>query len=358
MPRRKKINLGPLNRMRATLGEDALRRSRLMEGVRHVYLRMDRDKAVQDSFERMMEDLAESRHLDAEEDDDGRAERLEGNIVVVLGSSGAGKTTAVRRLLSSHPLSPDYGGPDAHVVTVRVPCPCSVGELGKAVLRATGWELERRATAPEIWTMVRSRIRSLGILVLHLDEVQDAHETLKADEQVKLRHLLRSLLVDEDYPIGLIISGQAEFETFLRPDRSSVRRGWWHLFAPITVDTDKEAIAAAVATLAKTAQLKVGPDAGPDLVPRLIHAGCCQLGITIEEIHNAIRAALKARDPVLERKHFADAFAARTGNLPPWNPYLAADYLAVDSTRVLARAPAPVASTDQRKARKKKGDRT
>ncbi|MCJ2120010.1 ATP-binding protein [Methylobacterium sp. J-001] len=355
---RKMINLGPLNQMRAALGEDARRRSGLMESVRHVYLRMDRDKAVEDSFELMMEDLAESRHLSTGECSEKRAERLEGNILVVLGGSGAGKTTAVRKLLSSHKLSPNYGGPDAHIVTVRVPCPCSVGELGKAVLSATGWDLERRATAPEIWTMVRSRIRSLGILVLHLDEVQDAHETLKADEKVKLRHLLRSLLVDEDYPIGLIMSGQAEFETFLRPDRSSVRRGRWHLFGPITVEMDKEAIAAAVVHLAKTAALKVAPDAGPDLVPRLIHAGCYQLGITIEEIHDAIRAALKSGATILERKHFADAFAARTGNFLPWNPYLAQDYLAVDPTRVLAHAPAPVASTDQRKQKKSKGDKS
>jgi hypothetical protein len=189
--------------------------------------------------------------------------------------------------------------------------------------------------------MVRSRIRSLGILVLHLDEVQDAHETLKADEKVKLRHLLRSLLVDEEYPIGLIISGQVQFEAFLRPDRSSVRRGWWHQFEPITAVSDGKAITEAVIALAKAAKLEVGHDAGPVLVPRLIHAGCCQLGITIEEIHNAIRAALKAGHGVLERRHFSDAFAARTGNLAPWNPYEAADFLAVDPTRVLARAPAP-----------------
>lgn len=356
----REIVLDPAAVVRATLPEEARRRSQLMEKVRHVYLRTDRDKLLEKHFDRLLEDLVERREPDAHEDADEFAERLEGNIVVVLGPSGAGKTTAVRRLLSKHARVPNYGkkGVRCPVITVRVPSPCNVGELGKVVLRATGYTLRRtRVSPPEIWGTVRERIRSLGILVLHLDEFQDAHVTLHADEQVKLRHLLRSLLVDEDFPIGLIISGQPEFENFLRPDRSSVRRGRWQMFEKITLAKDMKAIRTAVEELSKIAHLRIDEAAVPAILPRLVHAGCYLLGITIEEIHDAIRWALEAEATELTIEHFAAAYAFRTGCFPPWNPYVAADYLKIDCTRVLARSE-PLPPPEDKKSKGKKGSRT
>ncbi|KQP52819.1 ATP-binding protein [Methylobacterium sp. Leaf106] len=353
------IDLDPAAVVRASLPEEARRRSELMEKVRHVYLRTDRDTLLAKHFDRLLEDLTERRDPDAHEDADGFAERLEGNIVVVLGPSGAGKTSAVRRLLSKHARVPNYGkkGVRCPVITVRVPSPCSVGELGRVVLRATGYPLRRtRVPSPEIWGTVRERIQSLGILVLHLDEFQDAHVTLRADEQVKLRHLLRSLLVDEDYPIGLIISGQPEFEDFLRPDRSSVRRGSWQMFERIALTKDREAIRTALKELPRIACLGIKEAAVLAILPRLVHAGCNLLGITIEEIHNAIRWALEAKANELTIEHFEAAYAFRTGCLAPWNPYVAADYRDIDCTRVLARSE-PLPPPDGNKSKGKKGSK-
>lgn len=355
------IDLDPAARVRANLTDRARRRSRIMEKVRHVYLRTARDTVLQVHFEGLMEDLTERREPEAALDAKARAELLEGNILVVLGESGAGKSTAIRRLLSKHPLSPNYGRKvvvGSVALTVRVPSPCSVGELGKTVLRATGYKVGRsKISAPEIWGIARERLQALGVLVLHLDEFQDAHLTLDIDEQIKLRHLLRSLLVDEDYPIGLIVSGQPSFETFLRPDRSSVRRGRWQAFSKLSLPTDSGAVTKAAAALAKVADLTVAADFDHAILPRLVHAGCNMLGITIEEIHDAIRYALTNDRSELDLGCFADAFALRTGNLAPWNPYLAADYLAVDPTRVLATSnPQPPEEAARRgKSRKARG---
>lgn len=355
----REIGLDPASVVRASLPEEERRQSELMEKVRHVYLRTDRDTLLEKHFNRLLVDLIERREPDAQEDTDEFAERLEGNIVVVLGPSGAGKTTAVRRLLSKHARVPNYGkkGARCPVITVRVPSPCNVGELGREVLRATGYTLRRsRVPPPEIWGTVRERIQSLGILVLHLDEFQDAHVTLRADEQVKLRHLLRSLLVDEHNPIGLIISGQPEFEQFLRPDRSSVRRGGWQMFERITLAKDMKAIKTAVEELPKTADLGIDAAAVLAIMPRLVHAGCYLLGITMEEIHDAIRWALEANATELTIEHFAAAYAFRTGCLPPWNPYLAIDYRKIDCTRVLARSE-PLPPPDGNKSKGKKGSK-
>lgn len=354
------IGLDPASVVRASLPEETRRRSELMEKVRHVYVRTDRDTLLAKHFDRLMEDLTERREPGAHEDDNEFAERLEGNIVVVLGPSGAGKTSAVRRLLSKHARVPNYGkkGVRCPVITVRVPSPCSVGELGRVVLRATGYTVRRtRVSSAEIWGTVRERLQSLGILVLHLDEFQDAHLTLRNDEQVKLRHLLRSLLVDERYPIGLIISGQPEFEDFLRPDRSSVRRGSWQMFENIVLAKDKKAIREALEKLPKVAVLGINEASVVAILPRMVHAGCDLLGITIEEIHNAIRWALEEKARELTIEHFAAAYAFRTGCLAPWNPYLALDYRKIDCTRVLARSE-PLPPPDGNKSKGKKGSGT
>ncbi|SFM23502.1 ATP-binding protein [Methylobacterium pseudosasicola] len=351
------IDLDPAARVRANLPNTARRRSRIMEKVRHVYLRTARDTVLQVHFEGLMEDLTERREPEAAIDAKARAELLEGNILVVLGESGAGKSTAIRRLLSKHPLSPNYGrkAVGSFALTVRVPSPCSVGELGKTVLRATGYKVGRSTiSAAETWGIVRERLQALGVLVLHLDEFQDAHLTLRADEQIKLRHLLRSLLVDEDYPIGLIVSGQPSFETFLRPDRSSVRRGRWQAFAKLSLPADSGAVTKAAAALAKVADLTVAADFDHAVLPRLVHAGCNMLGITIEEIHDAIRYALTNDRSELDLGCFAEAFALRTGNLAPWNPYLAADYLAVDPTRVLATSNPPPPEEEAKRGKSRK----
>lgn len=354
------IDLDPAARVRAALPSETRRRSRIMEKVRHVYLRTARDTVLQGHFEGLMADLTERREPDAAVGIGARAELLEGNILVVLGESGAGKTTAIRRLLSKHPLSPNYGRKVVGCValTVRVPSPCSVGELGRTVLRATGYKVGRsRISGPETWGIVRERLQALGVLVLHLDEFQDAHLTLNVDEQTKLRHLLRSLLVDEDYPMGLIVSGQPSFETFLRPDRSSVRRGRWQAFGKLSLPADNGPVTKAVEALAKVAGLTVAADFGHAVLPRLVHAGCNLLGITIEEIHDAIRYAIAHRRSELDLDCFADAFALRTGNLSPWNPYRAADYLTVDPTRVLATSnlPPPEEAPKNSKSKKAKG---
>lgn len=156
----------------------------------------------------------------------------------------------------------------------------------------------------------------------------------------------------------MIVSGQPEFETFLRPDRSSVRRGRWQLFPRLALPGDGPAVMAAVEKLASVAGLEVQPDFRQVVLPRLVHAGCNLLGITIEEIHDAIRIALGRGDAVLGLNAFAEAFALRTGNLEPWNVYLAEDYLAVDPTRVMARGPAEPPEASPGGRRKPKGDRS
>ena len=120
------------------------------------------------------------------------------------------------------------------------------------------------------------------------------------------------------------------------------------------METDGASVLRAVNALAEVAGLAVAPDFNVAVLPRLIHAGCNLLGITIEEIHDAIRYAIGHDRSELDLDCFADAFALRTGNLSPWNPYLAGDYLTVDPTRVLATSNPPPPDEAPRNGKSKK----
>lgn len=144
-------------------------RSRLMESVRSVHAVMQRERLLAEAVSDVLEDLAERRQPNASH---GAENRGEGNVVVIVGASGAGKSTSIRRLLTSHPLTADgkLNAPGSKLISVSAPSPATSAELGREVLSALGYPLVRtRIDAPEAWRMVRERIRHLGILALHLD---------------------------------------------------------------------------------------------------------------------------------------------------------------------------------------------
>ncbi|MDR7040487.1 energy-coupling factor transporter ATP-binding protein EcfA2 [Methylobacterium sp. BE186] len=327
--------IDPLLRIRASQTKEQRCQSEVMERVRHAFVRTNRDTILRLLFDRLLADMTERREHELPHD---RENRLEANIMVVLGPSGAGKSTSLNRLFAEHPATPGYRirGSDCPLISVRAPSPCGVKELGRDVLLMTGYELKRRnLDGPEIWGIVRRRFRELGVVLLHIDELQHAPQSLDIVEQKKLRNALKGLLVDIEHPVGLVVSGEPEVEAFLNPDRQSTRRGRWLAFEQLNKSADCAMVAGAVKGLAQVADLEVRLDVEADLVARLMHAGCDLLGITIEEVHDAIREALAVGSTVLERRHFADAYALRTGNLPPWNPYLADRWHEIDPTRVL-----------------------
>lgn len=340
-----------LTRLRAHQSPDVRNRSITMERVRRVYVILARDKDLRDKFDAFVEDLAELRDGEASQE---RAERLEANMFILLAPSGAGKSRALRRLFEKHPLTQGYGDRDSDcpIISVVCPSPCSMVDLGREILKETGWEPTRqRIRAPALWRMVRRRLQEMGVVILHLDELQHAPQSLNAVEQQKLRNALKAMLVDLEHPIGLVISGMPEIEPFIHPDRQVARRGYWLGFEMLAMPGDIRAVSSTVRKMAEVAALDVAPDIERTLIPRLVHAGCYQMGIVCEEIHDAIRYALRHPIGALTIESFASAYAFRTNSLERWNPYLAQNYRVVDPTKAMMRRDPPPAEPTP-KARK------
>ncbi|MBI1691039.1 ATP-binding protein [Methylorubrum rhodesianum] len=345
--------------VRALMEADDRRIIAVMERVKRVYVETARDEDAAEHFRDLMRGMCTRRDHESPHD---RQNRLEGNIMVVLGASGAGKSTLLRNCFVDSGLCPGYGiqGSGCPVISVEAPSPCGSKELAAAVLEVTGWSLTRNADGPEAWRQVRRRLRALGVLILNINEMQHVPQSANSKIQVEVRNALKGLMVDQVHPVGLVISGMPETQAFLcpenqeerrseHPDVQVQRRGSWMFVDPLVMPDDNDMVAAMVEELAKVAGLKVEADLGKLLVPRLMHAGRCLLGITVTEIHDAIQRAIKLPrgtlrsstapkgSPALTLAHFADAYRFRTGSLPRWNPYLADDYRHIDTSKVLVR---------------------
>ena len=96
-------------------------------------------------------------------------------------------------------------------------------------------------------------------MILHLDELQHAPQSLNAVEQQKLRNALKAMLVDLEHPIGLVISGMPEIEPFIHPDRQVARRGYWLGFERLAMPGDIKAVSSTVRKMAEVAALDVAP---------------------------------------------------------------------------------------------------
>jgi len=222
----------PIAPLRALQPQEVRRRSMLLEKVRKIYALSRRDTLLQEAFDEVLEDLAERRDFRAPH---GTANRGEANQLIVIGESGAGKTTAVRRMLDKHALQNGYerNAPGCKIVTITAPPFSNLAELGREASRSLGFPIMRkRVDGPEIWRRCSERIRDLGILVIHFDELQHVVQTVNEVEIQKIRNVIKGLMVDDKHPVALIITGTPDMVRLLHPDRQVARRGRWICCSP------------------------------------------------------------------------------------------------------------------------------
>jgi hypothetical protein len=326
-----------------------------MERVRAKYIRSNRDAALEEGVDFLIERIVTRRNPDGAATD---ANRREGRALVVLGESGAGKTTAVTRVLSRHLAFPGYGvkGSGCLLVTVSVRGPCSLKQLGRQLLAALGYPLVADRTKDMVWEMVRARIEKLGVRVIHFDEIQNVTTTATVDEAIKIRNTLKSLLNDIDHPVCLIMTGLPEFRPFIGRDFQNVRRSCFISFEPLSPG-DFETVRLTVVGLAEVAVLSVDTDEADDIVPRLVHAATRQMGIAIEMIHDAIDNALRCGAKALTLDDFADIFARRTGNASVANPFIANDWEVINCGRMLLKDNEPEAEEEPAPTARRPGRR-
>lgn len=306
---------------------DASARTRLaiMDRVRSKNVRTERSGVVEQAVQSLVDRMAAPPDMQ------------EGRALVLVGESGAGKTWALDRIFRKNPAFPGYGKANSGcpLVSIDVPAPCTLKQLGRQTLRVFGYPLVAERREHVVWEMVSERLDLLDIRILHFDEAHNVIRSASTDEAARIGKTLKSLLNARSHPVSLILSGTPDLAQFLGQVPEMRRRCMFVHLDGLT-PKDVAELTDIVAGLAHLADLAFVSTYEEDLALRLMHAVLRQLGTAIEITHNAIEVALAERSKLLCMENFATAYARRAGAAASANPFVAPDWAEIDCSKLLA----------------------
>lgn len=304
-------------------------RAELLRRVKATYRRSARDVHFNELLEHCIRTLVPRT---------ASGDRDEAHGIVVLGESGAGKSTMVRVDVGRNEFlrtAVASGSPFA-AVGVRCLGSYTLRVLAMEIIRATGYPVcSLRENAA--WIAVRDRLHHLGVMVLCVDEVNNVINSANTAELKRIINNFKALLNHPNWPVVLILTGTPGCEGRLRQDEELRRRMHWMNVDPLR-PSDAPTVAAHLRTVCATAELSVPDHIVAEVVPRLVHAARAQLGSAISILTEAIELALLKDQRTLVMEHFARSYGLRTQADAGSNPFVADNWAAI--------VPVPVAESD------------
>ncbi|ACB26714.1 TniB family NTP-binding protein [Methylobacterium radiotolerans] len=332
----------PRDHFRKIFSAQDLQRIEVMQRVRGTYFRHPMHDCVVEYVDDLLALMIEQRDRDA---DPGSHEHRG---IAVIGEPRAGKTTMLRRVFKGHPAFPGYGekGSRCPLVTVIPQGACTLKRFTIDALRELGMPVQQiPRDEDQVAHMVRDHMCLMGVKVMHIDEAHHITQPANATQIKKIINVFKCLMIDEEWPVSLIFSGIPELIGALQKDQQLCDRFKFVRLAGLTTATDAKSIRQTIRQLAGVAELAISTEHTEALAPRLIHAGCYQLGRSIEYVQDAIEVRLKrnARLPAdaasalraLIPDDFAQAYARSRGVEAADNPFIAVDWEATDPFQTL-----------------------
>ena len=148
----------------------------------------------------------------------------------------------------------------------------------------------------------------------------------------------------------IVLSGTNETRDIFRT--REFRRRFLLVESPtLSADENTGELRRTIAIYLRAAGLEIDKSLGGDFIPRLVHAGTRQIGWTIDVVLEAIREALMDGDHELARRHFAASYADIVQCEDNDNPFVAVDWVAIDTVLHRARNDEPKAAQRRRPKR-------
>ncbi|MGJ8595872.1 ATP-binding protein [Sulfitobacter sp.] len=253
--------------------------------------------------------------------------------IALIGASGSGKTTAVQELLRPFSASPAL---NREVLSFPVPSPASLKFVGQTGLRAIGYPLRQDRTSQIVWDMFRDHLRAHKTIFLHLDEAQDLSLNQTPRETQSVINTLKSLMQNQEWPVGLILSGMPALKDMLNHDPQLARRFSPIMFPSLNAMRDTDQVLSTVDHYADVAQITTASELFIDsFAARLIHAADGEYGLLIEYTIAAIGNNLRLGGGELGIVNFKNAFAQKTGCMDGMNPFVVDDFERIECRKLL-----------------------
>jgi len=174
-----------------------------------------------DRLDEYFDQLLEQRRADLAE---GIVSDLRG--IVLVGRSGAGKTTAIQELRRRYRKRLVYDDPDGvnEMISLKVPSPATMKFVATAALHAAGYPLVRDRSAAVIWGLVKQQFKLRKTLFMDMDEAQDLAQHQTDKERQAIVNTLKSLMENSQWPVGLVLTGMPGLKSIINQDAQLARR--------------------------------------------------------------------------------------------------------------------------------------
>ncbi|MFS4581103.1 ATP-binding protein [Phaeobacter sp. C3_T13_0] len=260
--------------------------------------------------------------------------------MALSGPSGAGKTTAMSFLAqrTQERLRAEGHG-DRCIVSLRVPSPATLKSVGQALLRELGYKISSERQAWYIWDLVRHQLKELGVTNILLDEAQELASRGTKHELNSVASMLKTLMTDPEWPVGIILSGTPELEGILNHDPQLARRMKTVRFDSLSPTADAENAVDLIEAYCDAGEVSAHENTQEQAMgERLIHAAANQFGLVIELTIAALEQAYLEASSTLRRDHFAKAYHCRSACDNTLNPFIIPDFYRIDSRQVFPEA--------------------
>ncbi|TBF35231.1 hypothetical protein ELG88_08385 [Rhizobium leguminosarum] len=276
------MNAQMLAHLQKTVSPHTVSRSALLSELKAIHIATEKDDVLDKELEVILAHIIS-----------GNA--TEGFAILLSGKSGAGKSTILEKRLDDNPafapIKDEFGNELRLCLRLKTPASCSVKSLGKAILRATGYHLDRDRNEDYIWAKVTERLQKMQTRIIVLDEFQHVVNTPPSKGYLHLSDTIKNLMQVPGWPVWLILSGVPDIERFLDRDPN----GQMDRRAPVIAignleddEFDRERVKQIIHVLAETCKCEIAFPIEAEFVRRLMHGGLFRLGTTIQLIKNAL----------------------------------------------------------------------
>lgn len=259
---------------------------------------------------------------------------FEGDLILVIGNSGSGKTTEVLEVVNKFNASgPMY--PDGKVAKIL---PCILDRkskwkgLGRKTLKGLSYPLANsaRLTQDQIWDKVRFQAKEQGYFAIWYDEAQHIFESCTLTEQGEVHDAFKTLLKSFDWPLTLIMSGVPQLLELIRPFEQLFRKVILIELEDIDFEADVERIHEIVGSYAMNAGLTVSEELlDGEFLHRLFDAAAHRWGLVLELASTAAILAREEQADTLQLGHFTAAWARRAETTKIATPFTHPSYEAM-----------------------------
>lgn len=322
-----------LARLRSRMAPESLARADRMARIREGYVTSPQDRVLEEAVDAMIEGQAAF----AVGGGYAASEAMKERALLVIGESGSGKSTAIKRVLARRPelesYVDDYGQSVHPAVSFKAPKPLTMKLLAKEGLRKVGYPIERDRQENQMWDLFREQLQDRGVLWLHIDEMQHAVKGRGHAAVQDIADVVKNLLQLDDWPLNVILSGVSSLAAFLQfEDRQLKNRCRIVRFEPLRRGQDTKSLLRIMeGVIRKHAEMDVADAVlTEEYANRLMHATCGAFGTAIQFTREAVFIALRAKREQVLPEDFALFYRRASGCRPDENVFTAPDWHTID----------------------------